>query len=413
MADYAPFATRTVGWLIAVGVVSFAGAAFFTVVGDRARSTGANAFSVSAIGHRALARTLERLDVPVVVSRYRSAAKVRAGGILVIAEPTRRILEDEEFQQLLQAPDILYVLPKRAGDPAPDRPDWLRRTDMVPGPIARSALDAVITGGNVVRREEKVRWTLNRLGPTPEIDRVQLVVGGSLRPIVASGAGILVGEARRGDNRVWVLSDPDVIANHGLGQGDNAAFAVALIDSLRRPGGAVVIDETHHGFSRPPSLWRAAFRLPFVIVTLQAVIAVVVLLWAASGRFGAPVPVPAPFRSGKAALIDNAANLVEAGGSAASHAFARYVATLQRDVARRLHAPRRLDDGALAHWLDRIGRARAVSENYTALNRAADAFIRRKRADDARILRAARRLHRWRQEMIDGSGSDRDGRAAA
>ncbi len=35
------------------------------------------------------------------------------------------------------------------------------------------------------------------------------------------------------------------------------------------------------------------------------------------------------------------------------------------------------------------------------------------RPDDARILRAARRLHRWRQEMIDGSGSDRDGRAAA
>ncbi len=411
MAEDAPFATRTVGWLIAVGVVSFAGAWFFTVTGESARSTGANAFSVSAIGHRGFVRTLERLGIPVVVSRYRSAAKVRSGALLVIAEPTARHLDEAEFGQLLEAPDLLYVLPKREGVAARDRPDWLRSAAMVPRPMVKQALDAVSTGGEIVR-EDNVRWTTNRLGPTPEIDRVQLVAGGSLVPIVAGDAGILVGEARLGDRRLWVLTDPDIIANHGLGDGGNAALAVALIDALRRPGGAVVIDETHHGFVRPPSLWRAAFRLPFVIVTLQAFVAVAVLMWAASGRFGAPVPVPAPFRSGKSALIANAANLVETGGSA-HDAFARYIDTVQRDVARRLHAPRRLDDGALVGWLDRIGRARRVSEDYPALEREARELARGARADDARILRAARRLHRWRQEMIDGPGRDRDGRATA
>lgn len=412
MAEDAPFATRTVGWLIAVGVASFAGAWFFTVTGDTARSTGANTFSASAIGHRAFVRTLERLDIPVVVSRYRTAAKVRSGGVLVIAEPTGRHLDAAELGRLLDAPDLLYVLPKRLGVSARDRPGWLGWTAMVPRAMVKQALDAVTAGGEIVRREGTVRWTTNRLGPTPEIDRVQLVAGGSLVPIVAADAGILVGEARLGDRRLWVLSDPDIIANHGLGSGDNAALAVALIDALRRPGGAVVIDETHHGFIRPPSLWRAAFRLPFVIVTLQAFLAVAVLLWAASGRFGAPVPVPVPFQSGKSALIANAASLVETGG-AAGDAFARYVDSVQRDVARRLHAPRRLDDGALVGWLDRIGRARKVSEDYPALRREARELARGARPDDARILRAARRLHRWKQEMIDGPGRGRDDPATA
>ncbi len=412
MADGAPFATRTVWWLIAVGALSFAGASIFTVLNDRVRSTGANAFSVSAIGHRALVETLERLGVPVIVSRYRSAEKARPGTVLVVAEPTNRGQTDAEFESLFYAPDVLYVLPTRQGEPADDMPAWLRSVDWVGLGDVDRALHVVHSGGGIERHDGQVRWTANRLGPNPEIDQPQLIVGSSLTPIVASDGGILVGETRRGDNRIWVLSDPDILANHGLARGDNAALAMALLDGLRRPGGAVVFDETHHGFVQRPSLWRSAFRLPFAIVSVEALIAMAVLMWAAAGRFGAPVPVPRPYKSGKAALIDNAANLLETGG-VAGDVFARYVASVQRDVARRLHAPRRLDARELVDWLDRIGRARGLDETLGALMREADDLMQRARADDARLLRVARRLNRWRQEITDGPRSHRDRRAAA
>ncbi len=412
MADGAPFATRTVWWLIAVGALSFAGASIFTVLDDRVRSTAADTFSVSAIGHRALVETLERLDVPVIVSRYRSAEKARSGTVLVVAEPTNRALSDAEFESLFDAPNVLYVLPKRRGEPADDNPAWLRSVDWVDLGDVERALRVVHSGGRIQRHDGRVRWATNRLGPNPEIDQPQLIASGSLRPIVAGDGGILVGETRRGDSRIWVLSDPDILANHGLASGDNAALVVALLDGLRRPGGAVVFDETHHGFVQRPSLWRSAFRLPFAIVSVQALIAMAVLMWAAAGRFGAPVPVPKPYKSGKAALIDNAANLVETGGLTGD-VFARYVASVQRDVARRLHAPRRFDARELVDWLDRIGRARGLDETLGTLIREADDLMHRARADDARFLRVARRLNRWRQEMIDGPRSDRDRRAAA
>ena len=412
MADGAPFATRTVWWLIAVGALSFAGAAIFTVLDDRVRSTGANAFSISAIGHRALVKTLERLDVPVIVSRYRSEEKARPGTVLVVAEPTDRGLTDADFESLFFAPNVLYVLPKRQGEPDYKKPAWLRSVDWVELTDVHRALRVVRSGGGIERHDGQVRWTTNRLGRIPEIDQPQLIVGGSLTPIVASDGGILVGEVERSTSRIWVLSDPDILANHGLANGENAAFVFALLDGLRRPGGAVIFDETHHGFVQRPSLWRSAFRLPFAIVSVQALIALAVLMWAAAGRFGAAVPVPKPYKSGKAALIDNAANLVETG-RAAGDVFARYVASVQRDVARRLHAPKRLDASALVDWLDRIGRARGLEETLGTLIREADDLMQRARADDARYLRVARRFIRWRKEMIDGPRSDRDRRAAA
>jgi hypothetical protein len=282
----------------------------------------------------------------------------------------------------------------------------------VPTGNVDEVLRIVDPGGRVRHRKGPVRWTDNRLGPVPEIHDPQLIVAGSLAPIVASDGGILVGETRRRGGRIWVLSDPDILANHGLARGDNAALAVALLDRLRSQGGTVIVDETHHGFLQRPSLWRAALRLPFVVVTVQIVIAFAVLMWAAVGRFGAPLPVPRPFRSGKGALIDNAASLLQSGG-VEPDVFARYVDTVRRDVARRLHAPRELDPRELTAWLDRIGRARGLGDSLDSILRDAEDAMQRARGGDVRYLRIARRLNRWRQEMIDGLGRDRDRRAAA
>jgi hypothetical protein len=359
-----------------------------------------------------LIETLKQFEIPVVVSRFHSAEKAGSGSVLVIAEPTVQALTEPGFNRLLEAPNILYVLPKRQGIPSKNQPGWLRAVDLVARGQVDRALSPIDSNGGIRRLDGEIRWTTNRLGPTPDIAGPQLIVNSSLAPIVASDAGILVGAVRRGDRRIWVLSDPDILANHGLARGENAALAVALINSLRPPGGAVVVDETHHGFLQHPSLWRAAVRLPFVVVSAQALVAIAVLMWAAAGRFGAPLPVPRPFKSGKAALIDNAAGLLETGG-VKGDVFARYVAAVQRDVARRLHAPGRIDSREQVEWLDRIGQTRGLGEALGPLLREADDALQRGHGDDARFLRIARRLNRWRQEITDGPRRDRDRRAAA
>ena len=112
MVQDAVFSPKVVIWLITVGLLSFAGAIYFVIYGDEgiARTSGANSFSYSAIGHRAFVETLRRMDVPVLVSRDDSAAKAGRSALLVVAEPRWRAPTDDTVDDLLSADTLLIVL---------------------------------------------------------------------------------------------------------------------------------------------------------------------------------------------------------------------------------------------------------------------------------------------------------------
>jgi hypothetical protein len=409
LSEQEVFRRRTVMWLVAIGVASFAGAFAIGIFADDVvpqRSADADAFSYSAIGHRGLVETLRRLDVPVVMSTHDSAAKLGAAGALVIAEP---IVYDQAGRRadalrdmVADAERVLVVLPKLYGVPAALRPTWVEDVGLLaPDEVAAVARLAGIDG-EIVRPEALTPFE-SSLGAAPELVVPQLIVSEKLEPVVASAGGILVGVHRDGGRAVWVLADPDVISNHGLRRGDNALLAVALIDALRGDAaGGLVIDETLHGYVAEPSLWRALFEFPLVLATLSTALALAVLVWAAIGRFGKPEPTTAALAPGKAFLIDNTAALLYLGRHG-GHSLARYLDHAVRDVAAALHVPAGLDASARERWLERVGAARGVSVRLPALRREVER-ARTAAADGARqTVDAARRIHRWRQEMTDGA----------
>src|SRR6202035_5219635 len=146
--------------------------------------------------------------------------------------------------------------------------------------------------------------TTNALGVAPQLDlMVQMIEDGNLRPIIAGGGQMLVGERADRDRRIWILSDPDMLSNHGLLTGRNADFAIGLINALRPPQGGVVFDETVRGYRTPSANpLTLMFQFPFVTVTIQILAAAALLLWATMRRFGVPEPLPALLDSGKLGL---------------------------------------------------------------------------------------------------------------
>ena len=395
------FAPRTVGWLIAVGVLAFAGAAYFAVTGgDPTRSSGANAFSYSAIGHRALVETLRGLDIPVVVNR--SVNRVAGStSLLIIAAPPPSAVREGRIPGLRAAGAVLWILPKWSGRQAEANPRWVEFVRPMAIAAVERTLRHVVRDGTVIRPSGSLASTGGSFDLVPTLEAPQLMRSGRLAPIVATEDGLLVGEFKRGRRRVWILSDPDILSNHGLGRGDNAVLVLKLIEALRPEGGAVIVDETAHGFARQPSLWRSAFAFPFVIATVQALAAIAVLAWAATGRFGAPIAATPPLAPGKAGLIDNTAALLRSGGHG-PEILIRYLRVTLRDVARRLHLPRHLDEAALAALVDRIGHARGVAARYRVLRREAEATARAGGLHSLRLAQTARNLYRWKQEMIHG-----------
>jgi len=393
-----------IGW-IAGAVVVFAISLYFMGGGELGGpdSVGPSTFSRSAIGHAGIAEVLQELAIPVVKSRSSSLEKLSPGSVLVIAEPRHNGQSEDAVRALLQASTILLVLPKWTGLPSEQKVGWLREVVEGPAPDAQWALNLVAPKGEVVREKGALQWTTNTLRLTPAVVApTQLMKGDRLRPIVGAKEGMLVGEISERGRKIWVLADPDVIANHGLAREGNAALALALINALRGANGSVVFDETVHGLVvRPVSPFLLLFRFPFVVATVQGLIAVALLLWATLGRFGAPQTAPPALSAGREGLLANMAKLVEFTGHQ-DVVVKRYVQETVRDVALVLHAPRELSGGGLVAWLQRVGLARAVSVDCAeVLRRAADSGTAGRQSSTA-LVRLARDIHQWKGEIVDG-----------
>lgn len=365
---------------------------------------GASSYSVSAIGYAGIAGLLEKLGVPVVKSRSNSLKKAE-DGVLVIAEPRLAGITETAIPSLMKAPKILLILPKWA--PARDRShgSWVERVVERPAIEAQRTLGLTLAQPDVTRAAKVESWSVNTIGIAPPLSEgVRLMKSDKLTPLVASKDGILLGEIREGGQRIWVLSDPDAIANHGFGaDGRGALFAVRMIEALRGGEGPVVFDETIHGFvSRPAAAARLLFEFPYVIVTILAAIGTGLLLWATMGRFGPPQAPPVALVAGKQGLVDNVARLMEFGGHE-KLMVRRYVEVTIRDAARQLHAPKGLPQSEMIGWLRRTAEARNVSRDSTAIFRRADELIESRGAGDlAPFVDVAQDIHRWKQEILDG-----------
>ena len=419
------FSPRAIALLLACAVALFALSILLHAYDTSPRATGGKhgpgSYSTSALGSAGLYDTLRRLDRPVSRSVGNALAMTGARGTLILDEPDLNRLDDADRLKLMTAPRLLLILPKWQGIADEGRPAWIAEAKPVSPLVAQQTaalVTAMIKGdSDIIRREWPAGWSVNTLGIKPTGSGiVQLLRSRSLRPLVGTADAMLLGELRKDNTVIWVLSDPDVLANHGFGKGDNAAFMLALIDTLRAGNNTdltapIVFDETVHGFRQAEgSPIKLAFRFPFVLVTLLAAVSAGLLLLAGTGRFGAPRPVPPELDFGKAGLLVNSAHLLDYAGH---HALMlnRYVRMSLHNAGRSLHAPPGLSDTALAAWLDRIGKARGLSTSCAEIVRTAAALTVHDTRNLDRLFACARDIHRWKGELLHGSASHRHDRS--
>jgi hypothetical protein len=401
-----PFSRAAVIGLIGAGLLTFMLSFVFMIDGaadivpdDR---IGASTYSSAALGYKGLAELLQATGSRVVQARHDPAAALGDGGLLIIAEPDKL-----DWATLPKKRPVLVILPKWQGAPDPLRATWigaaeLRRPDLIERLLAGVDETAKLVRPDGVKPGGWEDWTDGGFPALPTIDHRQLLQSRRMTALVGAGDGILLGETRHGGVNLTWLADPDPFANHGLAQGDNAAFAVSVIRSLIRDDGPVVFDETIHGYeASPPSRLAALFRFPFVLATVQAVLVLGFAVWSGMARFGAPAPLEDVRPAGKQALLDSTAGLLHRAGYD-GYAVRRYFAATLDDIQRRTHAPAALDEAGQLRRLKQIGDARGATVDPVALRRTVESVP--STATGATLLGIAAAIHRWRREIIDGRG---------
>jgi hypothetical protein len=395
---------------------------------------GPGAFSRSALGCAGLYDVLRRMDLPVIASTRDPLRSAGSRGTLIVAEPGGAYREKLVYT-LEESKRLLLVLPKWGWLPDPNRPEWVSAMYPALPSEARSTLAlAGVDPFLIFSAEHPQEWTINEFSYNPEVSgAVQMLrPDQGIRTLVGDADGALVAEIAENDRRIWILADPDVMSNHGIGKGENAAFMVNLIKSLSTPLSetgiensriensqiknlhekkTIVFDETVHGFvskDTGESVLKMTLSFPFVIVPILTCISAVLLALAGIGRFGAPLTPRPPLDFGKGRLIDNSARLLDYGGHHAA-TLGRYVRMILNETAKALHAPEdlqspeKLREYELAQWADRVGRSRKVSVSCASI---LDSLGR---SDIPTLMETARLAHRWKIEVENRNGKRRNG----
>lgn len=427
------FSRRKLGWAVGIAVTSFVIFLLLLAFGrdlEGPPPPGPNTFSTSALGHQAAAELLRELGLGVL-SRQSPGGGTDSSHPLVVAEPEPFLGGGSERLETLwrEARDrgapLVIVLPKWSpGKPQEGRKDWLADVELMPveqvSGFARRLGDPDLPLAALrVRsaRDCKARWQ-PEAEPTPigiRIDEaVQLLAPQKgLDPVIQCAGGLLV--ARRaassdededagGRPQVVMIADPDLLNNHGLGQGENAAaFYQLLATTLAAKG--VVFDETIHGFSRTRGLIAEALRFPMVLGVMQGLVLLCLVLWAGMGRFGKPLPATPGVARGKEVLIGNTAELLAGGGHAAD-SVARYFQQTTRAVAAHYFIPPDLPEKERLARLQRLAERHGKRMNLAALETDIQRLPLGRRGEEQAAW-IAQALYDWRREMtnVDGKSS--------
>jgi hypothetical protein len=287
---------------------------------------------------------------------------------------------------------VLIVLPKWSTTPDPGHLGWVQKEGLLPADQVTSILQRTM---KLTRRDGLTQPVLDGpfVGAAPyplgPIDHLQTLDPGQDRVLMADEAGraVLV----QLDARTTVLSDPDILNNQGLASVDTAQAATAILDACRGAQGPVVFDVTLNGFKRSRSVLRLALEPPFLGATLCALAAALLMGAHAAVRFGAPAPDAAALALGKAALVENAAVLIELAKREPAMA-SRYVDVVRRAAVKALGLPA----ATTAARIDRALDAATPPTGASFSTLAAEAVTVRTGAD---LLDLARRLHRRRLEI--------------
>jgi len=223
-----------------------------------------------------------------------------------------------------------------------------------------------------------------------------LLRSGKLCPLVSSGGDMLIARVCRQPS-IFVLSDPDVIANHGLWRGDNAVLAMSFVSLMRNGDGPVVTPGApiRQPVKGKPNVFGLAFEPPFVLITIAAFVAIAIAVWLAAMRFGPPAAEAPDRPPGIHTLIEVAARLL--GARAGDRLLRRYAELVVLDLGRRLHAPRTLSGMAeIGAWLDASRQGESSELKYAVLAQRIDS------AGPAETVTRAAELHRWREELLNG-----------
>lgn len=392
-APEGPFNARTTLLITAIGALAFVA---ILVLGAFApdlrsgRNGGSHALSNAATGFGGVVRLADATGRnPQIV---RSVLDLDNEDLAVITPDSGSI----DLSEILKARGpraTLVVLPKWSTVDDNEHPGWVRIAGLDYPQDPESVLAPAVKL-KIVRSKGRGE-PLSNLGLAADGQFhflapgvVQSMRGAGLDPLITTAGGAIV-LARVGTSPRYILSDPDLLNNHGMGDERQAKAAIDLLDFLNSTDAtSILFDVTANGLGRSRSPLKLAFEAPFLGVTIIIFTALLLAAWQALVRFGSIRQAERAIAFGKAALVDNTAALIRKAGREASLG-GRYADLIRERAMAIFQLPPTLGPVTLGARLEALNPRHSFKAAAHAANTA-------RNRDE--LLRAVHMLNQWLEE---------------
>lgn len=396
---------RLAGLLVLISAVSMLGLLLLFAYAPYLRSDDSSdndVISRSAVGFAGLKELLSLSGVPTEIDRG-PLVRGNSRPSLVILTPNAGTPAAELTDYDYSAPTLI-ILPKWIAMPMLAKWQWVTKAGILEDKDVARLVSGLAKGATLAHKNGTARNIETLPGPAAPpglapifLKHVEEIrsIGGARTVLTARDYGPILGMVRHTGQPVYILSEPDLMNNHGLGDADTARIALAIIAGLRQGQGPVWFDVTLNGMGRDPSLLHALFEPPLLGATACALLAALLIGLHAASRFGAPLRAGRVFARGKTVLAVNTAELLRIMGRE-GQMTQRYVHTA-RDLALSRLGARRSSAPEQEELLAILERHSQGGIHYAELNQEAA------HAQGAgALLRIAQKAYAWRKGITRG-----------
>jgi hypothetical protein len=404
-ASQSAFSPMTMIIMVLVGIVCLAGIAILSAFEPEMKSGNdgqAHALSKSSVGYWALTRLMQESDYEVDLNRRGIDEEDHTYSTVVIA-PNPGVAAEEILEFYREGPTVI-ILPKWFVIRSRVKRGWSELIETIPTPEVIAILPSDLRGASKLEEaKDPVALSLNyspsyddsveRFGTTKPISYLRTISGPKWKTIIPGPKGGAV-IAKHNDYNVYVVADPDIFNNAGIGQSGNAKLAETFfLDIMHEEDETpLIFDLTLNGFQRTPNLGRLMIQPPLLGATLCMLLAAILIALQAATRFLPPKENVRVVALGKRALADNTAGLIRMGRRE-HHMALPYANMMKRIAIKAVGAPANLDPVAQTAMLDRVSELSNSQLRFSEL--VGDAGGATNPQD---LVKIAQDLHRWKQE---------------
>ena len=384
-------------------------ALYFAVHSQGGGKTATSSNSYSAIGFKAFAELLERSGYQVHRNRVHSPRLNADQQVGIIAGPRWHEDLTQAFERFAELDIVLVVLPKWTEGAESDPGRLVEYPKRHPLLFQQNVLDEINKSYRMgsLRVDFSNPPSANSALVDPTIIDAQLI---SYDPADQPGSAVkiyridgknqaLLITVRRLGQSIWILAYPDPISNHGIGTGNNALFALQMMERIAAGRKTVIFDEVINGDVMSANVYELLFERPWFILVLVLLALFAAIGLTAASRFGTAKEDAVGVAAGRVSLVRATAQITVRKDNGRS-ALVRYLHRSISEVA----AARRAPAGSAeeqATWLDAMAAQRGWPADAVALYTEIPKATAERRRDRRLFLRHARAIYRWKTEMLN------------